>query len=183
LTARRAYARISKEIARFEPVVIIANPDQVEDAAELCGPDVEVLRMEIDDSWTRDTDPAFLTDGKDGWAGTTFRFNASGGKSEKYENDAKIGRNVLEHAGFGRSSNRRCSPRAVASTSTARGQGRPPSSASRTPTATPAGAARRSRRNFAAPWARNKVVWLPAPYSSSVPPTPRVGATRFTPRT
>jgi agmatine deiminase len=120
LTARWAYARISKEIARFEPVVIIANPDQVEDAAELCGPDVEVLRMEIDDSWTRDTDPAFLTDGKDGWAGTTFRFNASGGKSEKYENDAKIGRNVLEHAGSGRSSNRRCSPRAVASTSTAR---------------------------------------------------------------
>jgi agmatine deiminase len=120
LTARRAYARISREIARFEPVAIIANPDQAEDAAELCGRDVEVLRMEIDDSWTRDTGPAFLTDGKGGLAGTTFRFNAWGGKSEKYENDAKIGRNVLEHAGSGRSSNRRCSPRAVASTSTAR---------------------------------------------------------------
>lgn len=99
---RRGYSEVAKTISQFEPVTMIANPDEARDAAELCGPDITILPMEIDDSWVRDTGPLFLTDGKGNVAGTTFHFNAWGGKSEKYGLDAKIGQNILEHAGVRR---------------------------------------------------------------------------------
>jgi agmatine deiminase len=100
--ARTAYASVAQAIRRFEPVSMIANPNEARDAAELCGPDIEILQMEIDDSWVRDSGPLFLTDGRGNLAGTTFRFNAWGGKSEKFAKDAKIVENVLEHVGVRR---------------------------------------------------------------------------------
>jgi agmatine deiminase len=97
--ARRAYASVAQAIKRFEPVTMIANPNEARDAADLCGPDVEILPMEIDDSWVRDSGPLFLTDGKGNIAATTFRFNAWGGKSEKFDHDAKIAANIADRVG------------------------------------------------------------------------------------
>lgn len=87
--ARRAHATIAKTISGFEPVTMIANPDQAENAASLCGSGVEVVALPIDDSWFRDSGPIYVTDGKVR-TGTCWTFNSWGEKFLPYDNDAKI---------------------------------------------------------------------------------------------
>jgi agmatine deiminase len=97
--ARRAYARVARAIARFEPVTMIARPAHVEQAQAICGEGVELLALEIDDSWARDTGPTFLVDGRGGLAGVDWPFNNYGEIDEGYQNDRLLARRLLEHSG------------------------------------------------------------------------------------
>lgn len=96
---QRAYARVARAIASFEPVTMIAPPEAVADAARHCGPGIEVLPIAIDDSWTRDTGPAFLKADDGSHAGTAWRFNAWGGKYDRYEQDAQLAGRLCAHLG------------------------------------------------------------------------------------
>src|SRR5215472_10287729 len=58
--AREAYAAVARAIARFEPVLMVANLGEGPDATTSCGPEVEVIELPIDDSWMRDNGPIFL---------------------------------------------------------------------------------------------------------------------------
>ena len=87
--ARRAHATVARTISGFEPVTMIANSDQVDEAVRLCGPGVEVVDLPIDDSWFRDTGPIYVTDGHRR-EGTCWTFNGWGGKYVPYDADAKI---------------------------------------------------------------------------------------------
>jgi len=87
--ARRAHAAVARTISGYEPVTMIANDAQVEEATDLCGPGVEVVGLPIDDSWFRDTGPIYVTEGSRR-EGTCWRFNSWGGKYRPYDNDAKI---------------------------------------------------------------------------------------------
>src|SRR5580704_4140838 len=49
--AREDYVRVARAIARFEPVTLLADPEDVADARMRCGPSVSVVSMSIDDSW------------------------------------------------------------------------------------------------------------------------------------
>ncbi|MGQ9365117.1 agmatine deiminase family protein [Azospirillum sp. ST 5-10] len=96
--ARLAYAEVAKAIARFEPVTMICDPDDVPEASLACGGSgVQILPMPISDSWIRDTGPSFLVDGKGRAAGVHWRFNAWGGNYADCAKDQDIGRLVLEH--------------------------------------------------------------------------------------
>ncbi len=102
LAAREAYASVAKAIAAFEPVTMIAPPALVENAAQLCGPAVEVTSLRlgdgwagIDDSWMRDTGPSFLVDGAGGIAGCDWRFNGWGGRYLRIEDDAALASRLL----------------------------------------------------------------------------------------
>jgi agmatine deiminase len=64
--ARSAYAEVARAIARFEPVTMIAKPEHIADAQMQCGAPIDLLALEIDDSWTRDTGPTYLVDGRGG---------------------------------------------------------------------------------------------------------------------
>lgn len=96
--ARRAHAMVARTISGFEPVTMIANADQVDDAARLCGPTVEVVSMPIDDSWFRDSGPIYVTDG-DRREGTCWKFNSWGEKFVPYDNDARIAATWLRSRG------------------------------------------------------------------------------------
>ena len=52
---REAYAEVAKEISRFEPVTMIANPHDVAEASLSCGSGVSCLSLTHDDSWARDS--------------------------------------------------------------------------------------------------------------------------------
>ncbi len=56
----RDYAAVAAAIAKFEAVVMVADPSSLARARELCGAGIEVLEMRLDDSWMRDTGPSFL---------------------------------------------------------------------------------------------------------------------------
>ena len=97
--ARDAYAVVARAIARFEPVTMIARPAHIEDARARCGDGIELLPLEIDDSWARDTGPTYLLDGRGGLGGVDWPFNNYGEIDEDYQNDRLLARRLLEHSG------------------------------------------------------------------------------------
>jgi agmatine deiminase len=92
--AKGAVARVARKIAEFEPVMMAARPQDADEAAQLCGPTVEIFAAPIDDSWARDTGPTFLS----GRAGVAWRFNAWGGKYQGFANDKVFAAHVLDRA-------------------------------------------------------------------------------------
>ncbi|MCG8598423.1 MAG: agmatine deiminase family protein [Kiloniellales bacterium] len=94
--AREACAEVAKEISRFEPVTMVANPQDVAEVSLSCGPGVSCLSLSHDDSWTRDSGPTFVVDRKGGVAGIDWIFNAWGGKYQPYGEDAQMARRILE---------------------------------------------------------------------------------------
>jgi agmatine deiminase len=97
--ARRAYAEVAQAIARFEPVTMIARPELVAMASLYCGQGISVFPAPHDDSWTRDTGPTFLTDGRGNLAGVDWTFNGWGEVHPEYGQDAQMARRILEHVG------------------------------------------------------------------------------------
>ncbi|MFE1414859.1 agmatine deiminase family protein [Streptomyces sp. NPDC085524] len=91
---REDIARVARAIAQYEYVVMMARPDQQAAAQKACGSGVEVIPVEVDDLWARDTVPVFIEDGGKP-AGVDFNFNGWGNKQE-HTNDAQVGRKLLE---------------------------------------------------------------------------------------
>ena len=90
---REDIANIARAIAEFEPVVMLASPADVDDAASACGSAVEVVELAVDDLWARDTVPVFV-EGVDGVEGVDFHFNGWGDK-QVHQNDGHVGREFL----------------------------------------------------------------------------------------
>lgn len=95
--ARLAYAEVAKTIAEFEPVTMIANPEDVAEVSLRCGARVACLPMPHDDSWLRDNGPIFVVDGKGGLAGVDWRFNGWGERYRPFDKDAALAATLLEH--------------------------------------------------------------------------------------
>lgn len=89
--ACRAYAQVARTIVAYEPVRMLTRPEHVPVARLQLGRRVEIVPAELDDSWTRDTLPTFLVDGRGGTAAVTWRFNAWGNKYHRYDRDALLG--------------------------------------------------------------------------------------------
>ena len=104
--ARREYAATAAAIVAFEPVVMIAAPDDAAGARSMLPAEVNVIEIAIDDSWIRDSGPIFTVNGagdRDGErSGADFAFNSWGEKFEPWDQDALVGRRVLEHFGVRR---------------------------------------------------------------------------------
>ncbi|HEX3044033.1 MAG TPA: agmatine deiminase family protein [Bacillota bacterium] len=94
-----AYAAVVQKIAEFEPVTVIANPHLVQEAAEFCGPKVEVLAVPHNDSWIRDNGPTMVINESGEVAGVHWIFNAWGGKFPA-ELDHQVAPQVLAHLGL-----------------------------------------------------------------------------------
>ncbi|GAB2846219.1 agmatine deiminase [Pseudoduganella ginsengisoli] len=74
-------AAVANAIARFEPVIMIANPGRAADAIAMCGPGVTVIEYPINDCWARDTAPIFvLNQQRSRLQGRDFQFNGWGNK-------------------------------------------------------------------------------------------------------
>jgi agmatine deiminase len=83
--AREAYAQVAQVIAEHEPVTMLAAPSQAEIAHELCGSKVEILPIEMDDSWIRDSGPIYQVDrANERRRATVWKFNGYG---HKYPHD------------------------------------------------------------------------------------------------
>lgn len=96
LPARVAFAEVARVLARFEPVFLVARPQDADQAALACGADVTVVPLALDDSWSRDFGPTFVTDGRGGVAGVAWGFNAWGNLFPDYAADAAVATGLLE---------------------------------------------------------------------------------------
>lgn len=97
--AREASAVVARTIARFEPVTMIANPQDVQDARIRCGEGVELLALDINDSWVRDTGPTYVFDRRGHLAGVDWPFNNYGEIDEDYEQDRLLAARIMERSG------------------------------------------------------------------------------------
>ena len=95
--AREAYVEVAKAIARFEPVTMITPSEQLAEVSVEVGSGIACLPLAISDSWTRDTGPSFMIDGKAGLVGVDWRFNAWGGLYPDHEADAALAENLLSY--------------------------------------------------------------------------------------
>ncbi len=100
--ARDAFADVARAIARFEPVTMVARSQDVAEASLRLGGDVDVLPMDLDDSWMRDIGPTFVIDDAGTVAGVDWRFNAWGGNYPEHRNDEAVAERILEHLGLRR---------------------------------------------------------------------------------
>ena len=85
--ARDAYAAVAQAIRAFEPVTMVAHPEDAADAARRCGADIEVWAQPIDDSWVRDTGPTLLVDDDGASVAIDWVFNGWGGRSARTDAD------------------------------------------------------------------------------------------------
>jgi agmatine deiminase len=97
--AKRDYAEVARTIAAFEPAVMICRPGDAREVRDYCGAAVGTEEIDIDDSWTRDSGPVFVTDGRGGLAAVDFGFNSWGGKFLPYDQDAALGQTLARVLG------------------------------------------------------------------------------------
>ena len=97
--AEAVHAEVANAIAAFEPVTMVARPEDRKRARAACGEGVTVSEVPIDDSWMRDSGPIFVLDGTGRRAGVDFGFNAWGEKFRPYDDDAEVAARLLERMG------------------------------------------------------------------------------------
>lgn len=88
--AKSDYGEVARTVAGFEPVLMVCQPGDASDARDRCGSDVDIVEIEIDDSWMRDSGPVFVTNDQNEIAVVDFGFNAWGGKYHPYDRDAAL---------------------------------------------------------------------------------------------
>jgi len=100
--AEADYSVCARAVARFEPVLMVANPGDGRRAMNACGTGVEVIEFPIDDSWLRDNGPIVVTRADGARLVVDFGFNAWGGRYPPFERDADLTRLLGDHLGLRR---------------------------------------------------------------------------------
>jgi agmatine deiminase len=94
------YANVAKAITEFEPVTMIVNPDNKQEAEEACGPSVDIIEFEHSDAWFRDNGPTFIVNENEEIAGINWKFNAWGGKYAPWDLDDAVAPKLLKYLGI-----------------------------------------------------------------------------------
>jgi agmatine deiminase len=90
---REKIALIANSISEFEPVVMLARPEHIEDAKPLFKSGVELWPMAVQDLWCRDSGPSFVVNSEGQLAASELNFNGWGEK-QLHKDDAQIARRV-----------------------------------------------------------------------------------------
>jgi agmatine deiminase len=98
--AKRDYASVARAIGDFEPVLMVCTPGAATEVKDLCGSAVEAIELPIDDSWARDSGPAFVTNAAGQVAAVRFGFNAWGGRWHPHGDDALLPVRIAAHLGM-----------------------------------------------------------------------------------
>jgi agmatine deiminase len=96
---REKIALIANSIAKFEPVVVLARPEQAEEAKTCLKNGVDIWPMAVQDLWCRDSGPTFVVKAEGKLATSELNFNGWGEKQQN-EDDAQIARSVSEKIGL-----------------------------------------------------------------------------------
>ncbi|WP_440895762.1 agmatine deiminase [Amphibacillus sp. Q70] len=77
--AQDAFAEVAKVISKFTPMNVLVSQQQFQNCRQLLPPEITVYEMSNNDSWVRDSGPAFLTNDKGELRAVDWKFNAWGG--------------------------------------------------------------------------------------------------------
>ncbi|WP_313816541.1 agmatine deiminase family protein [Citricoccus sp.] len=97
--ARTAWASVARTIARYEPVVVVAHPQDEAEARRRLGSDAEVVTAALDDSWMRDSGPTFTLDANGSLSAVNWVFNGWGAQSwSRWDHDQHLATFVADRA-------------------------------------------------------------------------------------
>lgn len=98
--AQKAYTEVAKAISEFEPVTVLVNDSQYENARAQLPPEISVVEMSLDDAWVRDSGPSFLINQEGKLRACDWVFNSWGGLVDglyfPWDKDDKIARKICE---------------------------------------------------------------------------------------
>jgi agmatine deiminase len=98
-TALKTWVTAANTIAEFEPVTLLSHPSSADHVRGLASSGVDVVEVDLDDGWLRDSGPTFVVDDTDGsLVAVRWVFNAWGGIQD-HTLDARLGSVVAELAG------------------------------------------------------------------------------------
>ena len=97
-SAREAWTATALAASMFTPVTMLVDPTDMAAARNALGSAVELIEAPLDDAWTRDIGPTFVTDG-DALGAVCWVFNGWGQQADSWQKDARIGRVIAEAAG------------------------------------------------------------------------------------
>lgn len=97
--ARKTWAEVANRASDFEPVSVVAHPHDAATAKKFLSSAIDLVEIEIDDAWIRDSGPTFaINDGK--LVAIDWIFNGWGAQSwAKYDQDAKLAGRIAELLG------------------------------------------------------------------------------------
>ena len=95
--ARRDYAAVANAIADFEPLFMVCSPGHASQVHQLCGSGVSTIEIPINDSWIRDSGPAFVRNAAGTLAAVGFGFNAWGNRWHPHDDDARLSQLLARH--------------------------------------------------------------------------------------
>ncbi len=96
----RSFVNLFGAIAEFEPVCLVVDPEDQKIARQMLPADVEMLPIELDDSWMRDIGPTFVRGRGGELAGVDWQFNGWG--KFPHRHDACVARRMLQQLGLQR---------------------------------------------------------------------------------
>ena len=96
--AQTAHAALANTISGYEPVTMIVNPSDESAARRVCAENVDVVALEIDDAWFRDSGPNYVIE-NDELIATCWQFNGWGEKFVPFDKDATIASRWAAQAG------------------------------------------------------------------------------------
>lgn len=98
--AREAFKNVALAISEFEPVTMIASPQQYQNCRDFLPEHIRVVEMVNDDAWARDSGPTFVINDKGAIRGVDWTFNAWGGHVDglysPWDNDDMVARKICE---------------------------------------------------------------------------------------
>lgn len=95
--AQKAFADIARAVLGFEPLNICVSKEQFELAKDQLPGQANLIEMESDDAWVRDTGPSFVVNKDRDVRGINWEFNAWGGIFTPFDKDAAVAGNILAH--------------------------------------------------------------------------------------
>ncbi len=95
--AQKAFADIARAILKFEPLNICVSKEQFELAKDKLPRQANLIKMESDDAWVRDTGPSFVVNKNRDVRGINWEFNAWGGIFTPFDKDAAVAGNIITH--------------------------------------------------------------------------------------
>ena len=98
-TVRGKIALIAQAISKFERVVVLARPEQMEPTTRSLGPGIDVWPINTEDLWARDSGPSFVVSSSGHFAVSDLGFNGWGNK-QSHLDDSLIAKRVANHLGL-----------------------------------------------------------------------------------
>ena len=96
--AQTAHAALANTISGYEPVTMIANHEDLIAARKACAENVDVVALEIDDAWFRDSGPNYIIENNE-LVATCWVFNGWGEKFRPFDKDATIAMRWADYEG------------------------------------------------------------------------------------